>query len=100
MKEGVARLDKVVHAEAVDAKRVPLLLRKLSLLHERVLETSVLQKLGGARNGFEVGATRLDEVGIAQVRDTKNVPLFLGEEDLHFSSASLDVSLEALKPFI
>jgi hypothetical protein len=35
MKEGVARLDKVVHAEAVDAKRVPLLLRKLGLVHER-----------------------------------------------------------------
>jgi hypothetical protein len=69
----------VVHAKAVDAKRVPLLLRKLSLLHQRVLQTWVLQKLGGARNGFEVGATRLDEVGNAQVGDTKKVPVFLCE---------------------
>ena len=81
MKVGVARLDKVVHAEVVDAKRVPLLLRKLSLAHQRVRQTWFLQKLGGTRNRLEVAATRLDEVGAEQVGDTKRVKVFLREID-------------------
>ena len=79
LKAGVARLDKVVHAEVVDAKRVPLLLRKLSLAHQRVRQTWFLQKLGGTRSRLEVAATRLDEVGAAQVGDTQNVQVFLLE---------------------
>ena len=81
LKVGVARLDNVVHAEAVDAKRVPLLLRKLGLVHQRVRQTWVRKNFGGARNRFEVEASRLNKVGNAQVGDAKRVQNFLPEID-------------------
>ena len=82
LKVRVARLDNMVHAEAVDAKRVPLLLSKLSLLQERFCQRWVRQNFG-ARKRLEVGPARLDEVGTAQVGDAELVQVFLREVDRH-----------------
>ena len=57
----------------MDAKCIPLLLHKVSLLHHCLLQNWVLQNLGGALKLLEVGATCLDEVSTAQVGDTKLV---------------------------